>query len=77
MSGHLLVEPGDVAADVSDRLRMLYAHMIHSDKAFLGSTMGRDGRRLTTDMARHPVRGDLRDRYVCVGPDQQPHAAPL
>ena len=66
MSGHLLVEPGDLAAE-SAPVHMLYAHMIHSDKAFLGSTVGRRGAAHTMAMARILFGGDLADQYVCVG----------
>ena len=36
VSGHLLAEPGDVAAETAP-LHMLYAHVLHSDKPFIGS----------------------------------------
>jgi trimethylamine---corrinoid protein Co-methyltransferase len=65
MSGHLLVEPGDVPADAAT-VAMLYAHMIHSDKAFVGSAKGAQGVANTMDMARILFGGDLRDRYVCL-----------
>jgi trimethylamine--corrinoid protein Co-methyltransferase len=66
MSGHLLVEPGDVNAE-SAPVHMLYAHMLHSDKAFLGSTVGARGAGHTMKMARIVFGGDLADRYVCLG----------
>ncbi len=50
LSGHLMVEPGDVSADAK-RLRMLHAHMVHSDKPFIGSTEGQAGARHTMEMA--------------------------
>jgi trimethylamine--corrinoid protein Co-methyltransferase len=65
MSGHLLVEPGDVPAGRA-HLLMLQAHMVHSDKAFIGSAAGRRGARHTLDMARILFGGDLGDRAVTV-----------
>lgn len=50
LSGHLLVGPGDVPPAVA-HLRMLHAHMVHSDKPFLGSTEGAGGARHTMEMA--------------------------
>ncbi|MGE5602588.1 MAG: trimethylamine methyltransferase family protein, partial [Nitrososphaerales archaeon] len=66
MSGFLLVEPGDVSGECAP-VHMLYAHMLHSDKAFMGSTAGVRGAGHTMEMARILFGGDLRDRYVCVG----------
>ncbi len=43
LSGHLLAEPGDIAAAAA-HLHMLQAHMIHSDKPFIGSTVGAGAR---------------------------------
>ncbi len=65
MSGFLLVEPGDLSAD-SAPAHMLHAHMLHSDKAFMGSAAGRRGVKLTMDMARILFGSDLADKYVCV-----------
>ena len=65
MSGHLLVEPEDVKA-ASAHVRMLYAHIIHSDKAFIGSAVGKKGVQHTMEMA-HIVFGDIGDRAVAVG----------
>jgi len=48
MSGHLIVEPEGVPAP---HLAMLHAHMVHSDKAFIGSSAGAIGARHTMDMA--------------------------
>lgn len=64
MSGHLLVEPGGVDADTA-HLRMLYAHMIHSDKAFIGSAVGQVGARQTMDMAEI-LFGEVGDRAVTI-----------
>ena len=66
MSGHLLVEPGDISADTA-HVQMLYAHMLHSDKAFLGSTVGQRGARHTLEMAHILFGGNLRDKHVCLG----------
>jgi trimethylamine--corrinoid protein Co-methyltransferase len=65
MSGHLLVEPGDVNADTA-HVQMLYAHMLHSDKAFIGSAAGKRGAQHTMDMARILFGSDLGDRAVCI-----------
>jgi len=51
LSGHLLVEPGDVPGRTA-HLRMLHACMVHSDKPFIGSTEGAGGARHTMEMAR-------------------------
>ncbi|HDQ73724.1 MAG TPA: trimethylamine--corrinoid methyltransferase [Chloroflexi bacterium] len=48
LSGHLLVEPQDVP---SPHLAMLHAHMLHSDKPFIGSATGRLGAQHTMEMA--------------------------
>jgi trimethylamine---corrinoid protein Co-methyltransferase len=66
VSGHLLVEPGDVPAATA-HLHMLHAHMIHSDKAFVGSAAGQIGARQTMEMARILFGGDLQDRPVTIG----------
>jgi trimethylamine--corrinoid protein Co-methyltransferase len=65
MSGHLLVEPGDVGAGTA-HLHMLHAHMLHSDKAFIGSTAGKKGAQDTMHMARILFGGELGDRAVCI-----------
>lgn len=62
LTGYLLVEPEDVPAA---HLHMLYAHMTHSDKPFIGSTAGREGAQQTLDMARI-LFGDLGDRAVTI-----------
>lgn len=49
MSGHLIVEPIGMPAGTA-HLRMLHAHMVHSDKAFVGSTTGQAGARNTFEM---------------------------
>ncbi|MBN1657622.1 MAG: trimethylamine methyltransferase family protein [Anaerolineae bacterium] len=63
MSGHLIVEPGGVDADTA-HIRMLHAHIVHSDKPFIGSAAGRKGAEDTFEMARI-VFGDL-DRPVTI-----------
>ncbi len=62
LTGYLLVEPEDVPLA---HLHMLYAHMTHSDKPFIGSTAGRAGARQTLDMARI-LFGDLGDRAITI-----------
>lgn len=51
MSGHLLVEPGDVPSDTA-HLEMLYASMVHSDKPFIGSSEGKAGAQHTLEMGQ-------------------------
>ena len=41
--------------------------MLHSDKAFLGSTVGQRGARHTLEMAHILFGGDLQDKHVCMG----------
>jgi trimethylamine--corrinoid protein Co-methyltransferase len=65
MSGYLLVEPGDVGAGTA-HLHMLLAHMIHSDKAFIGSTAGKKGAQDTMRMARVLFGSELADQAVCI-----------
>ncbi|MBN1178104.1 MAG: trimethylamine methyltransferase family protein [Anaerolineae bacterium] len=48
MSGHLMVEPEGVSAAY---LQMLYANMVYSDKAFIGSAEGKKGAEHTLAMA--------------------------
>jgi len=69
LSGHLLVEPGDVPAGTA-HLRMMHACMVHSDKPFIGSAEGRAGARHTMEMARILFGEEswrLEDRPVTVG----------
>ncbi len=65
LSGHLLVEPGDVPA-ASAYLHMLQAHMIHSDKPFIGSTVGARGAQHTMEMT-DILFGRVGDRAVTLG----------
>jgi len=66
MSGHLLVEPADVASDAA-HLLMLKAHMLHSDKPFIGSAEGDVGARNTMEMAKILFGEDITGRPVTVG----------
>jgi trimethylamine:corrinoid methyltransferase-like protein len=50
LSGLILVEPADVPAETA-HLRMLYTHMIYSDKPFIGSAAGAAGACQTMEMA--------------------------
>lgn len=63
VSGHLLVEPEGVPVA---HLHMLHAHLVHSDKPFIGSTAGAEGAQQTLDMARIAFGGDLGDRAVTI-----------
>ncbi len=65
VSGHLLVEPSDVPAATA-HLHMLHAHLIHSDKPFVGSAAGRQGARQTMEMASLVFGGDLRQQPVTI-----------
>ena len=65
VSGHLLVEPSDVPAATA-HLHMLYAHLIHSDKPFVGSAAGKAGARQTMEMASLVFGGDLRQQPVTI-----------
>jgi trimethylamine--corrinoid protein Co-methyltransferase len=65
LSGHLLVEPGDVPA-ASAHLHMLHAHMVHSDKGFIGSAVGARGAQHTMEMA-DILFGGIGDRAVTLG----------
>jgi trimethylamine---corrinoid protein Co-methyltransferase len=50
LSGHLMVEPSDAPPGAA-HLLMLHAHMIHSDKPFIGSAEGARGAQHTMEMA--------------------------
>ena len=62
VSGYLLVDP----EIPSSHLHMLHAHMIHSDKPFIGSTAGAIGARQTLEMARILFGGDFGDRAITI-----------
>ena len=49
LSGHLMVEPQDIPSEAA-HLHMLHAHMLHSDKPFIGSSEGARGAQHTMDM---------------------------
>jgi len=66
LSGHLLVEPGDVAVGTG-HLRMLHAHMVHSDKPFIGSAAGQVGARHTFEMASILFGRNVLDWPVTIG----------
>jgi trimethylamine--corrinoid protein Co-methyltransferase len=51
VSGHLLAEPGDVPAETAP-LHMLYAHVLHSDKPFIGSVDSELAVRHTIEIVR-------------------------
>jgi len=65
MRGHLLVEPSDVASDGA-HLEMLKAHMLHSDKPFIGSAEGEAGARHTMEMAEILYGEKIGERAVTV-----------
>jgi trimethylamine--corrinoid protein Co-methyltransferase len=65
MSGHLLVEPSDVSSQVA-HLLMLKAHMLHSDKPFMGSSEGRLGAQHTMEMAEILFGEEIGERPVTV-----------
>lgn len=49
MSGHLIVEPGDVPSETA-HLEMLLASILHSDKPFIGSAEGKEAAQHTMEM---------------------------
>lgn len=65
MSGHLLVEPSDVPSGTA-HLLMLKAHMLHSDKPFIGSAEGEVGARNTMEMAGILFGKEIGERPVTV-----------
>jgi trimethylamine--corrinoid protein Co-methyltransferase len=56
--GHQMVMPADVPSE-NTHLKMLQAGILHSDKAFLGSTAGFLGAKSTIEMAKILFGGDL------------------
>jgi trimethylamine--corrinoid protein Co-methyltransferase len=66
LSGHLLVQPGDVPSHTA-YLHMLQANMTHSDKPFLGSTEGRTGACHTMELASILFGRKIDDRPVTIG----------
>jgi trimethylamine--corrinoid protein Co-methyltransferase len=65
MSGHLLVEPADVSSEAA-HLLMLKAHMLHSDKPFIGSAEGEVGAQNTMEMAQILFGKKIGERPVTV-----------
>ena len=65
LSGHLLVEPGDVPAHTA-HLHMLHTCMVYSDKPFIGSAGGTVGARHTMEMAAI-LFGEQPERPVTIG----------
>jgi trimethylamine--corrinoid protein Co-methyltransferase len=66
LSGHMMAQPGDVPAGKA-YLHMLQATMLHSDKAFIGSTEGTAGARHTMEMASILFDRDVVDHAVTIG----------
>jgi trimethylamine--corrinoid protein Co-methyltransferase len=66
LSGHMMAQPGDVPTRQA-HLYMLQAHMLHSDKPFLGSTEGQMGARHTMEMSAILFERDVRDWPVTIG----------
>ena len=65
LSGHLLVEPQDVSAELA-HLYMLKANILYSDKPFIGSTEGVAGANHTLDLISI-LFGDSSDQYCTLG----------
>jgi trimethylamine---corrinoid protein Co-methyltransferase len=63
VSGYLLVDPEGMPAS---HLHMLYAHMLHSDKPFMGSTAGMRGAEQTLEMASILFGGELNGQAVTI-----------
>jgi trimethylamine--corrinoid protein Co-methyltransferase len=66
LSGHLLVQPGDVPPKTA-YLKMIQANMLHSDKPFVGSTEGQAGARHTMEMSSILFGRDVKDWPVAIG----------
>ena len=66
VSGHLLAEPGDVAPETAP-LHMLHAHILHSDKPFLGSVDSELAVRHTMEMVRILFGEEAGERPVTMG----------
>jgi len=65
LSGYLMVEPQDIPSETA-HLRMLHAHMVHSDKPFIGSAEGVCGTEHTMEMIEILFDG-MPDQPVTVG----------
>jgi trimethylamine--corrinoid protein Co-methyltransferase len=57
LSGHLLVQPEDIPPEIA-HLHMLKAHLLLSDKPFVGSTEGEIGARHTLELASIALEQD-------------------
>jgi len=66
VSGHLLAEPGDVPPEAAP-LHMLYAHVIHSDKPFIGSVDSELAVRHTMDVVRILFGDTMGDQPATLG----------
>lgn len=67
MSGHLMVEPADLPSGEA-HLYMLKAHIVHSDKPFVGSAEGTEGANHTMEMASIVFGEDeVKEKPVTVG----------
>ncbi|MBD3174747.1 MAG: trimethylamine--corrinoid methyltransferase [Armatimonadia bacterium] len=66
VSGHLLAEPGDVPPEKAP-LHMVYAHIVHSDKPFLGSVDSELGVGHTLALARILFGESMDERAVTMG----------
>lgn len=65
LSGHLMVEPQDIPSNTA-HLQMLHAHILHSDKSFIGSSEGKIGSQHTMEMI-DILFGGKPERPVTVG----------
>lgn len=66
LGGHMMAQPGDVPPDKA-YLHMLQATMVHSDKAFIGSTDGMAGAHHTMEMASILFDRQVQDHPVTIG----------
>ncbi len=65
LSGHLMAEPADIPPNTV-HLQMLHAHIVHSDKPFIGSTAGAAGAGHTMELASI-LFGRVGERPVTIG----------
>ena len=63
VSGHLIVDPEGIP---QAHLHMLHAHLVHSDKPFMGSTAGAEGATQTLEMARIAFDEEIGERAVTI-----------
>jgi trimethylamine--corrinoid protein Co-methyltransferase len=66
VSGYLLVEPGDVPPEIAP-LHMVYAHVVHSDKPFMGSVENELAVRHTMEVVRVVFGDDPAARPATLG----------